>query len=501
MPAQSGSTQGGLSSDEATENTATEANVAATPPRVMGFRDLVLFYVVTGMSLRWIATAAAVGPSSIVIWILAWITFYIPLAFCVLELSSRFPDEGGFYMWSKRAFGAFAGFMAAWIYWTCQLPYFAAVLTFAASNALFIGGERWEHLAGDRLYFILFPLLALGLSTALNVIGLNRGKWLHSLGALGMWLPVPIVVALGTLSWLRFGSATPFTYSTVAPDTSFEGIVFWYTMTYAFGGCEAASFMGGEIKNPRRTIPRALLAGGALVTIAYIAGTFFVLLALPGRDVNELQGLIQAIELSARRLGLAALIPVAAVLITLSNVSASGAFLAASARLPFVAGLDRYLPAIFGRLHPKWRTPHVALWTQCICATLFVCVAQVGTSIRGAYKALVSLEVITYFIPFLFLFASMIKLQGEPPGPGVIRVPGGKPVGVALALLGFITTSLTILFSLLPGPGEVNKVLAVAKVLGLTAILLGLGALVYFLGRSGASHRQSVAEREAQSIQ
>jgi amino acid transporter len=81
------------------------------PKRVMGFRDLVLFYVVTGISLRWIATAAAAGPSSIVIWIGAWLVFYIPLAFSVVELSSRHPDEGGLYVWSKKAFGDFSGFM------------------------------------------------------------------------------------------------------------------------------------------------------------------------------------------------------------------------------------------------------------------------------------------------------------------------------------------------------------------------------------------------------
>ena len=90
------------------------------PKRVMGFRDLLLFYVVTGISLRWIATAAAAGPSAIVIWIGAWLAFYIPLALSVIELSSRYPNEGGLYVWSKRAFGDFSGFMAAWTY----LPFY-----------------------------------------------------------------------------------------------------------------------------------------------------------------------------------------------------------------------------------------------------------------------------------------------------------------------------------------------------------------------------------------
>src|SRR5882762_4966961 len=81
------------------------------PKRAMGFLDLVLFYVVTGISLRWIATAASAGPSAVVIWVGAWLAFYTPLALSVIELSSRYPQEGGLYIWSKRAFGDFAGFL------------------------------------------------------------------------------------------------------------------------------------------------------------------------------------------------------------------------------------------------------------------------------------------------------------------------------------------------------------------------------------------------------
>jgi glutamate:GABA antiporter len=131
------------------------------PRQVMGFRDLVLFYVITGISLRWIATAAAAGPSSIVIWVGAWLCFYTPLALSVLELSSRYPNEGGLYVWSKRAFGDFSGFMSAWTYWTSNLPYFPAVLYFAASNVLFMRQAAWQHLSNNATFYIVFALLTL----------------------------------------------------------------------------------------------------------------------------------------------------------------------------------------------------------------------------------------------------------------------------------------------------------------------------------------------------
>ena len=111
--------------------------------RAIGFRDLLLFYIVTTFSLRWIATAAASGPSAIVIWLIAAAGLFVPLVFATLELSSRYPEEGGVYLWSKRAFGPFSAFMTGWSYWTSNLPYFPSLLYFAAANTLFIGGGHW----------------------------------------------------------------------------------------------------------------------------------------------------------------------------------------------------------------------------------------------------------------------------------------------------------------------------------------------------------------------
>ncbi|HZQ96303.1 MAG TPA: APC family permease [Candidatus Sulfotelmatobacter sp.] len=463
-----------------------EAENPNRPRQVMGFRDLLLFYVITGISLRWIASAAAAGPSSIVIWAGAWFCFYTPLALSVLELSSRYPSEGGLYVWSKRAFGDFSGFMSAWTYWTSNLPYFPAVLYFAASNVLFMRESNWQHLSGNATFYIVFSLLTLSAATLLNIVGLDVGKWLHNIGALAMWIPVGIVILMGLLAWHRFGSATRFTLHSMTPSTHWNDIIFWSVLTFAFGGCEAASFMGEEIQNARRTIPFALLAAGVTVTVCYILGTVCVLLALPSAEVNSLQGLVQAVSRTAARVGFPGVLPLAAFLIALSNIGAAGAYLAAVARLPFVAGLDRFLPKAFGSLHPRWKTPWVALLTQFLLGVVFIFLGQAGTSVKGAYDVLVSMGVITYFIPYLYLFAAMIKLQREPAGPDVIRVPGGSMVAKLVAILGFLTTSLTIVLSLIPQPDEPNKPLAVFKIVGGCGALLLVGVWIYRSGRRRA---------------
>jgi amino acid transporter len=455
--------------------------------RALNFRDLFLFYVVTGFSLRWIATAAAAGPSALVIWAIAALGLFVPLVFSVLELSSRYPEEGGVYVWSKRAFGPFAAFLTGWTYWGSNLPYFPGLLYFAAANALFIGGAAWQSLSTHTSYFIIVSLAGLALTVVLNVVGLNVGKWLTNVGALAGWIPGVLLIAFGTIAWMRFGSATPLSPHTFVPATSLKDVIFWSTIAFAFGGVESASTMGEEIVDARRMVPRAILAAGAVMTVMYMLGTLSVLLAMPKDQVSGLQGIMQAIQTMAGKVGAGWLVPALAALVTVNAVGGVGGWFAATARLPFVAGIDRFLPPAFGALHPRWRTPYVALLVQAAIAASFIAISQPGTSVHGAYEVLVSMGIIAYFIPFLFLFAALIRLQREPAGPDVIRVPGGPRVAITLAIVGFVTTAISIVLACMPGPDEPDKALAVEKIVGSSLLLIAIGVAVYLNGRRRAS--------------
>ena len=468
------------------------AATTAVPRRVLGFRDLVLYYLVTGISLRWISFAAAAGPSVMLVWIGAWLAFALPLILTVLQLSTRYPQEGGLYLWSKKAFGEFGGFMAGWTYWTSNLPYFPTVLYFAAGSALYLGGKRVGEANTNPAFFVGFSLAALLLITVLNIVGLDVGKWLNNLGAAGMWVPILVLVALAAAAGHRFGSATQFAGSAVMPEASLQNAVFWSAIAFALCGCEAASFMGDEIENPRRNVPRALLTGSLLSTFGYMIGTAAILVILPHRAVDSLEGVVQAVAESAARLGVPGLLAPVALLVLVSNVGAAGAYLAACSRVPFVAGLDRYLPPAFARLHPRWATPHVSLWVQFVAASIFVFLGQAGTSVKGAYDVLVSMTVISTFLPYLFLFAAMIRLASradDPAEPGFFRVPGGAPVSIAFALLGFTTTLACVVLSFVPPADEPNKPLAVLKIAGLTLLLLGAGMAAYAKGARHAHAR------------
>ncbi len=459
--------------------------MARTPAlkRVLRFRDLTLFYIVSGLSVRWVATAAAAGPSTLVVWIVALVCFFLPLAACVLELSSRYPDEGGLYVWTREAFGGFSGFMAAWTYWMSNLPYFPAVLYFGAGSALFAFGSRGQSLSLSAGYYLTFSIVWLAIITALNIAGLNVGKWLNNITSLGSIIPLSALIVLAALSASHSGSATHFTAANLAPHLTLNNAVFWSTIFFAFGGCEAGSFMGEEIENPRRVIPRALVAGGAVLAVGYIAGTVALLVALPSSSVSGVDGFLQGIQKLCAPLGLSWLVIVIALLVALNAVGGASAFLSSTSRLPFVAGIDRYLPPVFGTIHPRFRTPWVAISAYGFAGMLVAALSQAGTTVRGAYTVLVSMSIIAYFLPYLFLFAAMIRLQDRPAGPDVIRVPGGPRVAVALAITGSASTALTIILSVIPPADEPHKLVAVAKVLVSTAVLIGAGVAVYVAGR------------------
>jgi amino acid transporter len=462
--------------------------------RGITFRDLVLFYVVSGLSVRWAATAAAAGPSILLVWIAALVGFFIPLAGCVMELSSRHPEEGGLYVWTREAFGHSSGFIAAWTYWMSNLPYFSGVLYFGAASTLFAFGARGRSLAANSLYYLAFAVVWLGIITLLNIRGVNFGKWLNNVSALGSLVPLTVLLLLAGASYFKFGAATHFAASSFMPQWSLKNAVFWSGVFFAFGGVEAGSAMGDEIQNPRRVIPWAILVGGSILAIGYIAGTTALLVAVPSDAVGGPDGFIQGVHVLSARLGVEWLMAPLAVLVGLNAVGGAATFLSSTSRLPFVAGIDHYLPPAFGWIHARFRTPWVAIGTYGLAGIVVALLGQAGTTVRGAYDVLVSMAVLAYFLPYLFLFAAMIRLQREPAGPEVRRVPGGKPVAIALGSVGLVSTTLTIFLSAFPAEDDPNKTLAVVKVLGGTALMIGAGMVVFLIG-----HYKGRAQRQASS--
>src|SRR5665213_3003507 len=119
--------------------------------------------------------------------------------------------------------------------------------------------------------------------------------------------------------------------------------------------------MSEEIRDPQKTLPRAVFGSGVLIALIYIAGTIAVLVLLNDAKVDPKSAVFRPSPppRGSRKVG--ALGVIAALLVTLGNAGGVGSTVAGIARVPFVVGVDRYLPAAFGRIHPRWRTPHISI--------------------------------------------------------------------------------------------------------------------------------------------
>jgi amino acid transporter len=450
----------------------------ASLPRVMTLRDVVLFNITAIVGLRWLTTASAFGPASLLLWLLAMVTFFIPSAIAVRELTDLDPGEGGIYRWVRTAFGAEHGFVAGWGYWVSNLVYFPSLLLTTAAIAAYAGGTRFVHLEDSKVFVAAFSLGMLAIALGLNIIGLRVGKWVQNLGAYGTWVPALLFVLLAAWSLAEFGSATSFAPENLLPKNfDFSLVSFFATMTFAFAGLELAPTLGGEIHDPAATLRRGIFVSGIAVVAMYILGTAALLVALPAETVSITNGMPQAAAAIAARLGAPFLAPVAAlvaILLVVGNVGGVGAWLAGSARIPFVAGLDAVLPPAFGRVHPRWQSPYVALLVQAGVATLFIVAGLIGSTVRDAYVALTDTTIILYFIPYLYLFGSYLRLR---------RVRTWRTGLAGWTGLGAVVLSIGL--ALVPG-GVASPWLFRAKVVGGVVVFMGVG---WWLASRGVRQR------------
>jgi amino acid transporter len=235
-----------------------------------------------------------------------------------------------------------------------------------------------------------------------------------------------------------------------------------------------------------------------LIALAYLMGTFAVLAILPAGSVDPKSGVFQALAFGSTRLGIAFFGIAAAFLVLFGNAGGVGTTVAGVARVPFVVGIDRYMPAAFGKIHSRWKTPWVSILVQAGISCVILLLIQVNETANSAYQILVDAGTILYFIPFLYMYAAAIKLAYRPDraaNENAALIPGGK-LGVWIAgLLGFAVVLLGIVLSFIPPAEAPSKWLFEAKLIGgtLGAVLLGL-ALYY---RGARAKAREAAQRAA----
>jgi glutamate:GABA antiporter len=455
--------------------------------RAIGPWDLLLFNVASVLGPRWIAVAANNGTSSISLWVLAAILFFLPTTFILTELSTRFPEEGGLYVWTKKAFGEFHGFIAGWTYWVYTFFYFPGLLMASVAMCAYVGGGGAAHLAQNRTFLLAGSFLLLFAAVALNIVGVGIGKWLQNCGGVGTYIPLLMLVGMGIYLWKTHGAATPFTRVNILPQWNWDTLNFWPKIAFAYSGLELASSMSEEIRNPKTTFPRAIVGSAISIVLIYVAATMALLAILPPNMVDPKSGVFQALTAGSTTLHIAFFGIFAAILVVFGNAGGVGATVAGVARIPFVVGIDRYMPAAFGKIHPKWKTPWVAMLVQAGISMAILVITQKNETAENAYYLLVDASNILYFLPFVYIYAAVIRLayvgNREENGHAVL-IPGGK-FGVWLAgTVAMAVTLMAIGLSFVPAAGEPHPWLFEVKLIGGTIGGIAIGLILYYRGWS-----------------
>jgi amino acid transporter len=456
-----------------------EAKLAEQPhlKRALGRWDLVALFVVAVFNLNVVPSIAANGGVTVWLWLIALVMFFWPQGIAVIELAHRFPGEGGVYLWAKEVFGDFHGFLSGWCYWTNNMMYVPTVLLYFVGVSVFVLGPGHEALADNKAFTVIVSLVLFVLLVALNIRGLGVGKWVNNLGGIGTGVAAATLVILGIVIWSRFG--TPITASEfhIPKDPRFVLNSFG-VICFGLVGLELASVMGDEIQDPERNLPFAVAWGGVISGALYIAATVTLLMAVSKNDISVLQGIVQAVAHMASRVSVNWIVAPFALMLSLSIAGIASAWLAGSARIPFVAGLDSYLPSWLGKVHPRYGTPYAALIVHAIVSILLVGLNFLGGSVQETFQKLLSLAVVLQLIPFIYIFAALLKLAF---GDSFVRARYSKSVLILSGLSGLTTTILAIIVAFFPAQQITSLALYEVWMFGGTALFIGLAAFFFFV--------------------
>ena len=455
--------------------------------RALGAWDLTGGCVVAVANLNILPVVAGAGPTTIWLWMAALLLFFLPQGIAVIELSHRMPSEGGLYIWTREAFGDLHGFLCGWCYWTTNLFYLPTLLFYLVGVITYTGGSAITKFAGNPIYFGSLTIGLLLLITAANIRGVGVGKWVNNVGGVGTAVAGGILIVLGAITVFRFGMTLP--ASSFALRTMDWSIISSFAIIcFGLVGLELGPVMGGEIRDPERTVPRGVLYGGVLSGLLYICATLAVLLAVRPEDIRVLQGVLQGVDKMAGRLGMAWLLLPLAGFMAVSIIGCASAWLSGSARILFVSGLDRYLPSMFGKVHPKHGTPYVALIGMGVLASGLIVMSFVGRStVREAYVTLLDLAVVLQMISYLYMYGALARVAfGSSSGAGFY----GKGRLRFAAVSGLITTTIGMIVAFVPSRHVDSVWRFELKMFVTSAVFLGVAAGLFRY----YSHRRPQAE-------
>jgi amino acid transporter len=405
--------------------------------KVMGLRDITLYTVSAILVVELMTASAAVGTKTLAWWILFLVLFFLPYGLITAELATTYPEQGGIYVWVRRAFGQRMAARTTYWYWVNVALWMPSVFLIFAGVFCQLFVKHWSEWPDGKWPQVIIAVALSWLVVAVGSMRLDVGKWVNNLGAA---LKIVIILALGIggiVFAIRHGAANTINGSSFVPSFNVAK-EFLPVIVYLMIGFELVSSMADELKDPKKNIPRAILSSGVAISFFYILATVGVLLALPLENLSLIEGMVETFEAIFGSTGAGEVVVyalgIAALYTFFTNMTT---WTMGANRAAAEAAHDGELPKIFAREHPVRRTPVAAFVLTGIVSTAVLIVSALFINTQdNLFFAIFAASSVVFLMPYLLMFPAVIALRvKDPDRERPFRVPGGMPGLIAIVTI------------------------------------------------------------------
>jgi amino acid transporter len=427
--------------------------------KTLGRLDIVFLIVAAVVSIEALGQVSGFGAESFTWTLVLAVFFLVPYGLIFAETGAAFTDEGGVYVWCRKAFGRPVAAIASLLTWVTQPVWVGGSMAFIASEAWSSYVTPFEH---GSLTDYAFKLVFIWLTVLAAIISLQHGKWIPNIGAILKIVFLAIFLVTSVIYAMQNGVAG-LSVSDFAPTI---GGLLGVTplLLFSYLGFESGNSAAGEMKNPARDVPIAIARSAGIAAAAYLLPIFAILVVLPSDQITGIGGLMEAVAKVFSVYGPAApaMLTITAIVFAVVLMTQGSAWMIISDRMQAMAAADgAFFGGFFGRFHPTLGTPVRVNLLSGTVATVFLLVAmQVTGSSASIFGVVLSISISTFLLSYVVAIPAAVRLRTRfPEVPRPFRVPTGN---TGFRLLGALCLGWVLLGSWVAVfPGTLEKLFGI----------------------------------------
>lgn len=426
------------------------AIVNSSSNRVISVFVLAMLNVSIMASLRNLPLVAEFGYSSIFFFIVVGLLFLAPCALVSAELATGWPKDGGIYVWVREAFGDRMGFFAIWMQWVHNVTWFPAILSFVATTLAFV---FFPSITNNNYYILFIVLTSYWGMTWLNLKGIKVSAIFSTLGVIaGTIVPGLFIIFLG-MTWLFSDQPAQITFSLdalIPQFNDFDNYVFLGGLFLAFAGLEVSAGYAGEVKNPQKNYPKAIVMGSIITFFLFSLGSLAIAIVIPKDQISLVAGLMDAFKIFLDSYNLGWVLPIMGILLVIGAIAEVNSWIIGPIKGLYATSSHGNLPPYFQKLNDK-KMPANLLIFQAWIVTLASLVFLFMPTISSSYWILSALSTQIYLAMYFLMFFAAIRLRyTKPHVPRAYKIPHPHAGIWIVAILGCISSLFAFLIFYIP---------------------------------------------------